>query len=94
MNVRHPPNVCVVGCGHWGKNLARVFSKMGRLYAVCESDPARLNTFREQYQVKGFSTIQEALADPGFDAVAIATPAEQHSPDDASGAQSRQACVR
>jgi UDP-2-acetamido-3-amino-2,3-dideoxy-glucuronate N-acetyltransferase len=38
-----------------------------------------LETFREQYQVRGFSTIDEALADGQVDAVAIATPAEQHA---------------
>jgi UDP-2-acetamido-3-amino-2,3-dideoxy-glucuronate N-acetyltransferase len=79
MKVRRPPNICVVGCGHWGKNLARIFNKLGRLYAVCESDAGRLETFREQYQARGFSSIQEAVADSEVDAVAIATPAEQHA---------------
>ena len=73
------PNICVMGCGHWGKNLARNFHNLNHLYAICESDPARLNLMREQYSVKGFLTFDEALADPQVHAVVIATPAEQHA---------------
>jgi predicted dehydrogenase len=54
MSVSPGPNICVIGCGHWGKNLARNFAKLGHLYAVCENDAARLEVFREQYGVKGF----------------------------------------
>ena len=31
-------NVCVTGCGHWGKNLARNFHEIGHLYALCEAN--------------------------------------------------------
>ena len=79
MSVGQGPNICVVGCGHWGKNLARNFDKLGHLYAVCESDSARLEVFCKQYGVKGFLTLDEALACPELHAVAIATPAEQHA---------------
>src|SRR5260370_37165965 len=73
------PNICVIGCGHWGKNLVRNFHNLNHLYAVCESDPARLNLLREQYPVKGFLSLDEALADPQVHAIVIATPAEQHA---------------
>jgi UDP-2-acetamido-3-amino-2,3-dideoxy-glucuronate N-acetyltransferase len=79
MGVGRGPNICVVGCGHWGKNLARNFSNLGHLYAVCENDPARLEAFRKQYAVTGFLTLEEAVACPDIHAVAIATPAEQHA---------------
>jgi UDP-2-acetamido-3-amino-2,3-dideoxy-glucuronate N-acetyltransferase len=73
------PNICVVGCGNWGKNLARNFKSLGHLYAVCENNAARVEAFREQYAVKGFLTLDEALECPEVHAVAIATPAEQHA---------------
>jgi UDP-2-acetamido-3-amino-2,3-dideoxy-glucuronate N-acetyltransferase len=73
------PRICVVGCGHWGKNLARNFADLKRLYAVCESDPARLQAFAALYPgARAFSRLQDAIADPGVDALVLATPAEAH----------------
>lgn len=73
-------NICVVGCGHWGKNLARNFSGLGRLYSICESDPERLQSFAALYPAaKPYADLQDALADSELDAVALATPAEEHS---------------
>ena len=72
-------NVCVVGCGHWGKNLARNFSLLDRLYGLCESDPERLRGLAEQYPAaKLFGDLASALEDPDVTAVALATPAEDH----------------
>jgi Oxidoreductase family, NAD-binding Rossmann fold len=71
--------MCVAGCGHWGKNLARNFSVLNYLYAVCESDPDRLQSFAEQYpEARPYSSLEDALGDPQVDAVALATPAEEH----------------
>ena len=71
--------VCVVGCGHWGKNLARNFAGLNHLYAICESDGERLKTFAGLYPgARPFASLEEALADPGVDAIVLATPAEEH----------------
>ena len=79
MPSHNSPHVCVVGCGHWGKNLARNFADLGHLYGVCESDPARLQVFAELYpEAKAFGLLEDAIADPGVDAVVLATPAEAH----------------
>jgi UDP-2-acetamido-3-amino-2,3-dideoxy-glucuronate N-acetyltransferase len=79
MNSPETVNVCVVGCGYWGKNLARNFDALGNLYAVCESDLARLEQFQATYpKAKAYSRLVDALNDPGVHAVALATPAEQH----------------
>lgn len=75
----NPPNICVVGCGHWGKNLIRNFHKLGHLFGICDSDPARLESFRTQYAVNAYGALQEALLDPQVQAVVLATPAEQHA---------------
>jgi predicted dehydrogenase len=76
-----PANICVVGCGHWGKNLARNYSGLGVLYALCESDPLRLEEFARLYpQAKPYSSLQQAVADPEVTGVVLASPAEFHHP--------------
>ena len=71
--------VCVIGCGHWGKNLVRNVYELGHLYAICEANPALLAKLHDQYkEVKTFSTLAEVCADDEIDAVMLATPAEQH----------------
>jgi predicted dehydrogenase len=73
------PNICVVGCGHWGKNLARNFHTLGHLYSLCEGNPERLAQFRQQYpSAKAYSDLNSALRDPEIDGIVLATPAEMH----------------
>lgn len=72
-------NVCVTGCGYWGKNLIRNFHTLGHLHSICESDSKKLGQFQSQYGVKGFSCLEEAIGDPEVQALVIATPAEQHA---------------
>ncbi len=38
--------VAVVGCGNWGKNLARNFHVLESLQAICDLDPARLELMK------------------------------------------------
>jgi len=45
---RESVRVAVVGAGHWGKNLIRVFHKLGALSAICDLDP---NTREQTAQV-------------------------------------------
>ncbi len=71
--------VCVAGCGHWGKNLARNFHQMGELAAICEADTERLAAFAAQYpEAVPYSDFREMLRDHSIQAVVLATPAEQH----------------
>ena len=74
-------NVCVVGCGHWGKNLARNFDKIGRLHAFCETNPGLFDSFRAQYpKSKAHNRFEDVLTDRDVHAIVLATPAEQHAP--------------
>ena len=78
-NPEKSARICVAGCGYWGKNLARNFSGLGHLYAICESDAGRLQSFHEQYpEAQAYSKLELALEDPDLDAVVLATPAEEH----------------
>jgi UDP-2-acetamido-3-amino-2,3-dideoxy-glucuronate N-acetyltransferase len=59
---------------------SRNFAGLGRLYAICENDPARLQSFAALYPAaKSYAHLEEALADPELDAIVLATPAEEHS---------------
>jgi UDP-2-acetamido-3-amino-2,3-dideoxy-glucuronate N-acetyltransferase len=74
-------NVCVTGCGHWGKNLARNFHEIGHLYAMCEANDSLAAAFRAQYpRAKFYSRYDDVLTDRDVHAVVLATPAEHHAP--------------
>lgn len=75
--------ICIVGYGYWGPKLVRNFlaSSGGRPVAVCDESPARLARARLDFpSVKTFASFDEMLADPIFDAVALATPVSTHHP--------------
>lgn len=73
--------ICVVGCGHWGKNLLRNFHQIGCLHGFFDASPERLATFASQFPgLKAYRSYDEVLQDPDVEAVALATPAEEHAP--------------
>jgi len=72
------PNVAVIGCGYWGKNLARVFHQLGALRWVCDTRPEVLAEANSKYSVETTLEYREILGDPAVAAVAIAVPAAQH----------------
>lgn len=72
-------NIAVIGTGYWGKNLVRNFNTLKSLHTVCDSNPAVLQKFLEQYPgVKGATSYQDVLADAAIDGVALSTPAPTH----------------
>jgi predicted dehydrogenase len=74
-----PVRLCVVGCGYWGKNLARNFNELGHLHSICESDPARLADFSHKYpSATAYGSLRAALDDSQVEGVVLATPAEFH----------------
>jgi len=71
--------VALVGCGHWGKNLARNLHQMGHLAWVCDADAAALGRAGEACpSARTTRDLSEVLADPDVKAVALASPAAQH----------------
>jgi UDP-2-acetamido-3-amino-2,3-dideoxy-glucuronate N-acetyltransferase len=73
--------ICVVGCGHWGKNLLRNFDQAGCLYGFHDADSERMDAFASLYKAaRVYRSYKELLRDPQVEAVALATPAEQHAP--------------
>jgi len=73
------PKVAVVGCGNWGKNLVRNFAQLGALAAICDADKRRLDTIAREYRgIIITKEFEQIIADPGIQAVVIATPSDTH----------------
>ena len=73
------PNIALLGCGYWGKNLARNFNSLGVLKTIC--DPSEAGRARAAELVPDAvieSDFDAVFKDRMIDAVAIATPAETH----------------
>ncbi|RYG88092.1 MAG: Gfo/Idh/MocA family oxidoreductase [Alphaproteobacteria bacterium] len=70
--------IAQVGCGHWGKNLARNFAQIGVLAAVSDHHPATAAKIAAEHGVAARS-FDEILADDSIQGVALATPAEMHA---------------
>ncbi len=71
--------ICVIGGGRWGQNHIRTLDQMGNLAGIVESEPKRLEELLTDFQVQGFTDVDEAL-ETGFDGYIIASPAETHYP--------------
>ena len=74
---RSEAGVAVVGCGQWGRNLARDFAALGALAAVVDPDPDAAAAQGAAHGVPVL-TFDEALHADGIGALAIAAPAERH----------------
>ena len=72
------PNIAVIGCGYWGKNVVRTFHSLGALRCVCDVREQVLETARNKYGVQTSCNMKEVLADPEVEGVAIAAPAVHH----------------
>ncbi len=71
----------VIGAGLWGEAHAEVYSThpLASLAAVCDMDGAKAKRLAEKYGApKVFTDYREMVADPGIDAVAVATPDFAH----------------
>jgi predicted dehydrogenase len=74
------PEVAVIGCGYWGRNLVRVFHGLRTLRAVCDASPAGIDAAHQiARDVRLLADFNAILDDPTIDAVVIATPAETHA---------------
>lgn len=71
-------NVAVVGCGYWGKNLVRNFSRLGALAAVCDATDAGRTTAAEIAPGVPVEANLEDVLSSDVSGIVIATPAETH----------------
>lgn len=78
-----PVGIGVVGAGYWGPRLIRNFrnAEGAEVVCVCDSDPKRLAGIeRSAPGAAAVASLDEMLARPDVDAVAIATPVSTHYP--------------
>lgn len=69
----------LVGCGYWGKNIARNLHQLGCLDWVVDESPKVLEAVKAAYKgVRTTRDLRRALRDPKLKAVALASPAALH----------------
>jgi predicted dehydrogenase len=76
-----PINTAVVGYGYWGPNIVRNLMERPELefWGLCELSAERSAKFRARYPgARASDSFEEVLADPGVEAVSIATPPRTH----------------
>jgi predicted dehydrogenase len=72
------PNLALIGCGYWGKNLVRNFYQLGALRMVCDdSSECRLKASSLAPDCEIVSSTDDVFTS-SVDAVVIATPAVTH----------------
>lgn len=71
--------IALVGCGNWGKNIARSLGEMGVLGAICENKNLceTAAALSHQFSVPVLS-FEDILKSPDIQAVALATPTATH----------------
>lgn len=70
--------VALVGCGRWGRNIARVLARLGVLEVIVDPAADALASYAQELGTRVVSDLDEAFSD-GIDAVAIAAPAVDHA---------------
>lgn len=73
------PQIAVIGCGYWGKNLVRNFYALGALAMVCDTDVFSLENAKNLApDIPRTTDISIPLESSHVDALVIATPAQTH----------------
>ena len=72
------PQIGLIGCGQWGRNLARNLAKLGALRAVCDPHSASVEKMVDLYPSAVARTSEQIFADSEIDACVIATPVVTH----------------
>lgn len=70
--------VALVGCGRWGRNLARVLARLGVLEVIVDPGVEGLRPYADELGVRLLTDLNAAFA-PEIDAVVIAAPAVDHA---------------
>ncbi len=79
MKKKNNIKLAVLGAGYWGKNLVRIFSRLGVLDTVCDADPGVLKRIKKDYpHLNLTSSYADILRNKTIKAVVISTPAATH----------------
>ena len=77
METNRVPRIALIGCGRWGKNIARVLSELGALQLVVDPAADKIADYVGSLGAKVSANIDDAF-DASIDGVAIAAPAVDH----------------
>ena len=69
----------LIGCGYWGKNLARDLNSFGVLSSVSDKNPKAINLVGKiSKNIKFTTDYKKILKDESISSIVIATPAKSH----------------
>jgi UDP-2-acetamido-3-amino-2,3-dideoxy-glucuronate N-acetyltransferase len=70
-------NIALIGCGNWGKNIARNLHQMGSLACIYDSDTKLAEKLNHEYMLPTFE-LNKIFEDQNINAIVIASPAKTH----------------
>ena len=70
-------NIALVGCGNWGKNIARNLHQMGYLACIYDSNTNLSEKLSHDYMLPNFE-LNKIFEDQNINAIVIASPAITH----------------
>ncbi len=70
-------NIAIVGCGNWGKNIARNASELGVLATVCDSNKKNAEAFSQQFSCPS-SSFEQILQDETISGIVVVTNPASH----------------
>ena len=72
-------NFGIIGCGRIAQRHAKHITNMANLKAVCEIKENRLNEFKSEYNIPGYTNIDDLLEkEEELDVISICTPNGMH----------------
>ena len=71
-------NIALVGCGKWGKNIARNLHQMGVLNCIYDLNQKLSDKVRKKYKLPALE-LNDIFKDKNINAIVIASPAITHS---------------
>ena len=72
------PQIALLGCGLWGRNIARNLAALDALYAVHDLNSDAAQNFADEFNAN-VMTFDEMLNDEAIDGIAIVTSAPTHA---------------
>ena len=73
------PSVALIGCGRWGRNIARALSSLGALKVVADPASQLVQPIADDLGVEAVTQAESVLSRSDIEAVAIAAPAAGHA---------------
>ena len=70
-------NIALIGCGNWGKNIARNLHQMGSLACIYDANTSLSKKLSNEYNIPNFE-LNKIFEDKNINGIVIASPAKTH----------------